>query len=193
VALAAALEAGSCELVKDPGALHTADPRLVPEARPIREASHRFVTELALAGARVIHHVAATRAERDGVPLRFTSLQVDGEPATAVEQAGEYLPAHAVVLGFGHRGIAAAAGDAPDVATVSMVTVAEDAVAHRAAAGTAAARVGATVLRTEFRPHVVSFLVPAGEGDALLRALHATIAVPPRTGGPARRTYAGHR
>src|SRR5206468_10595740 len=39
VALAAALEAESCELVKDPGALHTADPRLVPEARPDRKST----------------------------------------------------------------------------------------------------------------------------------------------------------
>ena len=74
VALAAALGAEACELVKEPGALHTADPRLVPEARPLPRATHGFVSAIALAGARVIHHAAAARAERDGVPLRFTSL-----------------------------------------------------------------------------------------------------------------------
>ena len=42
VALAAALSAEACELVKEPGALHTADPRLVPEARPLRRATHRL-------------------------------------------------------------------------------------------------------------------------------------------------------
>ena len=96
VALAAALGAQACELVKDPGALHTADPRLVPEARPLRCATHRFVAEIALAGARVIHHAAATRAERDAVPLRFSSLHADGEPSTVVTpgEAGLELAGH---------------------------------------------------------------------------------------------------
>lgn len=180
VALAAALGAQACELVKDPGALHTADPRLVPDARPIRRATHRFVTELALAGARVIHHLAASRAERDGVPLRFTSVHADDAPATEVDRAREPEEAHAVVLGAGHHGVPPLAGEASELATVSVVTDDADAVAQRAAAGAAAAAAGATVLRTVHRPHAVCFLVPRAHGDALLRALHARI-------------YVGHR
>jgi len=191
VALAAALEAESCELVKDPGALHTADPRLVPEARPIREVTHRFVTELALAGARVIHHAAATRAERDGVRLRFSSLHQDGAPATDVAAGGEHEPPHAVVLGAGHHGFPAAPEDARDVATVSVVTGDPDAAEHRSAAGAAAARAGGTVLRIVHRPHAVSFLVPAAEGSALLRALHAAIGAVPNAKESDRRVSAG--
>jgi aspartate kinase len=82
VALAAALRAKACELVKDPGALHSADPRVVPGARPIAAAGHRFVTELAFAGARVIHYAAAETAERQRIPLRFASLTLDGAPDT---------------------------------------------------------------------------------------------------------------
>jgi aspartate kinase len=186
VALAAALGAEACELVKDPGALHTADPRLVPDARPIRRATHRFVTELALAGARVIHHLAATRAERDGVPLRFTSVHADGAPATEIGPVREPGSAHAVVLGAGLHGVQAVVGETPDLTTVSVVTDDADAVAHRAAAGAAAAAAGATVVRTVHRPHAVSFLVPPAHGDALLRALHATI-------GGERRIYVGYR
>ena len=180
VSLAAALGAEACELVKDPGALHTADPRLVPDARPIRRATHRFVTELALSGARVIHHLAATRAERDGVALRFTSVHADDAPATEVDRAGEQEQAHAVVLGAGHHGVPPVAGETSELATVSVVTDEADAPAHRAAAGAAAAAAGATVLRTVHRPHAVSVLVPQAHGDTLLRALHARI-------------YAGHR
>lgn len=193
VALAAALEAGSCELVKDPGALHTADPRLVPEARPIREASHRFVTELALAGARVIHHAAASRAERDGVRLRFSSIHLDGAPVTDVVAAGEQQPPHAVVLGAGHQGMPAAEQDTQEVATVSVVTGDAEALEHRSAAGAAAARAGATLLRIVHRPHVVSFLVPAAEGSVLLRALHAAIGAATDVAESDRRLSAGRR
>jgi aspartate kinase len=74
VALASALGATECELVKETGGVLTADPKLVPEAERIPAASHRFLSELASAGAQVIHHPAAAWAEREALPLRFTSL-----------------------------------------------------------------------------------------------------------------------
>jgi hypothetical protein len=208
VALAAALGAEACELVKDPGALYTADPRLVPEAQPIRRATHRFVSEIALAGARVIHHAAATRAERDGVPLRFTSLHADGEPSTVIGREGagidlaDYLPAgapnadaardaYAVVVGTGHHGVDPAADDPAEVATVSLVSALPDAPALRATARTAAALAGARVLRSIDRPHALAFLVPATEGRSLARAIHSAIALAVSPGVPARRKAAG--
>jgi aspartate kinase len=74
VALASALGAAECELVKEAGGVLTADPRLVPDAERIPAASHRFLSELASTGARVIHHPAAAWAERDALPLRFTAI-----------------------------------------------------------------------------------------------------------------------
>ena len=84
VALAAALGAVRCEMVKHTGGLLTADPKLVPEARLIPRASHRFLSALAAAGARVISYRAAALAERERVPLRFTAL----EGNTAVSDVG---------------------------------------------------------------------------------------------------------
>lgn len=190
VALAGALAAEACELVKDPGALHTADPRLVAEARPLHRAGHRFVTELALSGARVIHHLAASRAERDGIRLRFTSVRADGDPATEVSLAWSPEPVESVVLAAGHRGIPAA-DDGRDVATVTVVSGDAAPGRHHAAAGAVAAA-GHSVLRMAHRPHAVSFLVRAADGDALLRTLHATISASPGTGEAERRMYAGH-
>ena len=174
VALAGALGAEGCELVKDPGALHTADPRLVPEARPIAHADHRFVAEIALAGARIIHYVAAAQAEREAVPLRFTPLHGSGEPATEVG-AGKGTAAFAVVLGDGHRGILPEAGDAADVATVSLVSASPDNRGPRAAAEAIVARAGVPVFRTVHREHAVGFLVPRTDGGRLLRMLHAML------------------
>jgi aspartokinase len=195
VALAGALGADGCELVKDPGALHTADPRLVADARPIERATHHFVTEIALAGARIIHHLAASRAEHDGVRLRFTSLHGDGEPATDVGHAVvEDGPTYAVVLGTGYRGVRPAAGDPPDVMTVSLVTGAADHGTHRAAAAAVlgTAGTGALVLRRVHRPHAVGFLVPAAEGSRLLRMLHAVASVAPAPAEPEGRVHACH-
>jgi aspartate kinase len=76
VALAGAL-GGSCELVKDVSSLHTADPRLCPDARPLAQVSHDFLLSLARAGARVCHPRAAAVARMSKVPLRFTHFEND--------------------------------------------------------------------------------------------------------------------
>ena len=83
VALAAALEADHAEFVKDAQGLRTADPKLVPEARVIREAPHAFLSALAAAGARVIHPEAARLAESRELALEFHALEGDG-PLTRV-------------------------------------------------------------------------------------------------------------
>ena len=187
VALAEALGADWCELVKEPGALHTADPRLVPDARPVDRAGHRFVTELACAGARVIHHLAAARAERAGIALRFTSLHGDGVPTTDVRHAWHLEAVESIVLAAGHRGMAPATEDGADVSTVTVVSgqaVPDD--QH----GVVADRLGRT-LRVARRPHAVSFLTRAGDGEVLLRALHAGLVPGGDRGELVRRVSAG--
>jgi len=209
VALAAALGAEACELVKDPGALHTADPRLVPEAQPLRRATHRFVSEIALAGARVIHHAAATRAERDAVPLRFTSLHTDGQPSTVIDlpdariELANHLhrdapnadapdDGYAVVAATGHHGVDPGATDPADVATVSLVSELPDAAALRAAARAAVAIAGVSLLRSIDRPHALAFLVPAAEGRSLARAIHSAVALADYPGELSLRKALGH-
>jgi aspartate kinase len=189
VALAGALGAQRCELVKDPGALHTADPKLVPEARPIERANHRFVAEVALAGARIIHYLAAARAERDAVSLRFTPMHGGGEPATEVGAGEDTIPV-AVVLGDGHCGMLPAMGDASDVATLSLVSGSTDNRAQRAAAEAIVARAGVPVFRTVHREHAVGFLIPAADGSRLLRTLHGALGVAAAPGHADERIYA---
>ncbi|HUR95583.1 MAG TPA: hypothetical protein VMY76_13420 [Gemmatimonadales bacterium] len=177
IALAAALGASECELVKDPGALHTADPRLVPEARPIARTTHRFATELAVAGARVFHPHAAEQAEREGVALRFSSLHGIGEPSTTVTTSVIDRSSHAVVLAGGHHGFTATAEPFADLATVTVVTADAGARLLHATARVAASRMDSVILRSTDRPHATAFLVRAADGAALLRGLHAHLAV----------------
>jgi aspartate kinase len=87
-ALSIAVDARECELVKHHGGVFTADPKVVPEARIIPRISHRFLTELAGAGAKVIAYRAAALAEQALLPLRFSSLHdanttIMGSGATA--------------------------------------------------------------------------------------------------------------
>ncbi|GBD10908.1 Aspartate kinase Ask_LysC [bacterium HR23] len=53
VALAVALEAERCEIYTDVEGIYTADPRIVPEARKLKEIDYEEMLELAVAGAKM--------------------------------------------------------------------------------------------------------------------------------------------
>lgn len=69
VALAAALEAEAAEIYSDVDAVMTADPRLVPEAKPIANAGYQEILQMAQEGARVIHPKAVSIAMQYNMPL----------------------------------------------------------------------------------------------------------------------------
>ena len=73
IALAAALKAETCELYKDVDAVFSADPRLVPTARPVAEIPWEAMCELAWAGASVLHSRGAHVALRWQIPVRIRS------------------------------------------------------------------------------------------------------------------------
>jgi aspartate kinase len=103
VALARALCASRVLFVKDAEGLRTADPRLVPDSRPITEAPHRFLSALARAGSRVIQADAADEAEAAGLELEFHSL--DSRTAlTVVSTRASATGLRAVTLGSAEAG-----------------------------------------------------------------------------------------
>ncbi|MCR3923470.1 MAG: aspartate kinase [Firmicutes bacterium] len=69
VALAAALEAQRVEIYSDVDAVMTADPRLVPEAKPIQNIGYQEVLQMAREGAKVIHPRAVDIALQYNIPL----------------------------------------------------------------------------------------------------------------------------
>jgi aspartate kinase len=73
VALAAALGAGTCEILTDVDGILTADPRVVPEARLLRHIAYEEILELAAVGARVMHPRAVEIGELYGVPIHVRS------------------------------------------------------------------------------------------------------------------------
>ncbi len=83
VALAAALKADICERYTDVEGIYTADPRLVPEARPLKEISYEEMLEVATYGSKAIHPRAVELGELYNVPIRVASSSND-KPGTLI-------------------------------------------------------------------------------------------------------------
>jgi aspartate kinase len=73
VALAASLGASVCQIYTDVDGVYTADPRLVPDARPLVEISYEEMLELATYGAKVIHSRAVELGELYDMPILVAS------------------------------------------------------------------------------------------------------------------------
>ncbi|GGE42377.1 aspartokinase 2 [Pullulanibacillus camelliae] len=73
VALAAALKASLCEIYTDVDGVYTTDPRVVKEARKLKEISYDEMLEMAYLGAGVLHPRAVENAKKYHVPLTVRS------------------------------------------------------------------------------------------------------------------------
>ncbi len=86
VALAAALEADRCEIYTDVAGIYTADPRICPAARPLRDIGYEEMLELATTGARVLQSRAVEIAELYGVELLVRSSFDPDAAGTIIRQ-----------------------------------------------------------------------------------------------------------
>jgi aspartate kinase len=73
VALAAALNADYCEIYSDVDGVYTADPRIAPSARQIREIGYEDMMEMAASGAKILHLRCVEYARRENVPVHVRS------------------------------------------------------------------------------------------------------------------------
>jgi len=83
VALAVALHAHQCEIYTDVSGIHSADPRMVADARPVAVIGYDEMLELAAAGATVMHPRAVEIGEAYSMPIRVSSAFVDS-PGTLI-------------------------------------------------------------------------------------------------------------
>jgi aspartate kinase len=91
VALAAALEADTCEIYTDVDGIFTADPRVVPRAKRIARISSEEMLELAAGGAKVLHIRAVEYARRHRVTLHVRSSFNNKEGTIVYNPAGPGL------------------------------------------------------------------------------------------------------
>jgi aspartate kinase len=140
VALAASLGAEVCQIFTDVEGVFTADPRLVPEAKKLKEVSYEEMLELATYGARVIHNRAVELGWLYDVPILVASSFSDSPGTTICKEASmearnkvsgivhDTNVAKVTVVGVpDHPGIAAAIFEPLARANISIDTIVQNA------------------------------------------------------------------
>ena len=69
VAMAAALKAERCEIIKEVDGICSADPRIVPDAKPLRRVDFASLSEMCFLGAKILHFRSVVLAQNQNVPL----------------------------------------------------------------------------------------------------------------------------
>ncbi len=95
-----AVDAEEIQLWKDVDGVRTADPRLVPQARPIAAMSFDEACELTAFGSKIVHPAAMLPAMLKRIPLRVRSTLAPESPGTAIDLACPRAPVRAIA----HRG-----------------------------------------------------------------------------------------
>jgi aspartate kinase len=85
IALAAVLKADLCQIYTDVDGVYTADPRIVPGARKLREISYDEMLELASLGAKVMQSRSVEFAKKFGVVFEVRS-SLNDNPGTIVKE-----------------------------------------------------------------------------------------------------------
>ena len=100
VALAASLGAKVCERYTDVAGIYTADPRIVPEALPLKEISYEEMLELATYGSKAMQPRAIELGELFSVPILVASSFTDS-PGTLIH-GGESMEVRNKVRSIAH-------------------------------------------------------------------------------------------
>lgn len=86
VALAAGIGADACEIYTDVPGIFTADPRICPSARPLRDIGYEEMLEMASTGARVMHARAVEVGALYGVEIYVKSTFDPSAPGTIIRK-----------------------------------------------------------------------------------------------------------
>ena len=114
VALAAALDAGRCEIYTDVDGIYTADPRLLPDARLLPEIDDRDMLRLAEGGSQVLHPLSVRLAGQAGLPLHLLSSFRAGSGSVVRRLPEELRPLLAGVTRDESRGAVTLVGRGAD-------------------------------------------------------------------------------
>ncbi len=128
VALAISLGAEVSEIYTDVEGVYTADPRLVPEARKLKEIDYQEMLELATYGAKVMHPRAVELGEAYNMPILVAS-SFNNSPGTLI-QGSIAMEVRNKVRGIAHdlnvaKVTVLAAPDQPGIATAIFEPLAQ--------------------------------------------------------------------
>jgi aspartate kinase len=143
VALAVSLKADMCHIYTDVEGVFTADPRIEPKGRKLKEIDYEEMIELATHGARVMHPRAVEIGQIYGVPIMVASSFND-QPGTVI-RGGMCMEIRNKVRGIAHDSNVAkvtilAVPDRPGIATaifepLAKANVSVDTIVQNASVG----------------------------------------------------------
>lgn len=85
----AAIDADEIQIWTDVNGVMTADPRIVPNARSLRQLSYEEVAELAYYGAKVLHPKTVTPAIEKKIPVRVLNTFEPEHPGTLIVEKSQ--------------------------------------------------------------------------------------------------------
>ncbi|GAB4338772.1 MAG: lysine-sensitive aspartokinase 3 [Calditrichia bacterium] len=83
-----ALQAGKIEIWTDVSGVYTADPRVVPHARPVNYLTFEEASELAYFGAKVLHPSTILPAMQQKIPVYVKNTHQPADPGTCITKNG---------------------------------------------------------------------------------------------------------
>lgn len=168
VALAAVLQADSCEIYTDVDGVYTTDPRQLPEARRTKRISYDEMLELASLGAGVMHSRSIEFAKKFNVPVHVRSSfsDVPGTMIVAQPESASQAVCGAALAKDEARITIEGVPDKPGVSFAIFSKVAK----RNIAVDMIVQNVGAEEKAD------ISFTVPRGDVPATLEALHEATA-----------------
>jgi aspartate kinase len=92
--LGAALGAEEIQIWTDTSGMLSADPRIVPEARPVPRLTFAEASELAYFGARVLHPKTLLPAMERGIPVRVLNTASPADPGSLITATAGATPDH---------------------------------------------------------------------------------------------------
>jgi aspartokinase/homoserine dehydrogenase 1 len=160
-----AVNADLLEIWTDVDGIYSADPRLVPEAFTLPEASFEEAMELSYFGAKVLHPKTIQPAREKNIPVRVCNTFAPSLPGTLVH--GEAKPSL-----HGARGLTFLGGvSLIDVSGSGMTGV--PGIAARIFQAMAAANISVILITQGSSECAISFSVAQAEGDKALEALQS--------------------
>jgi aspartate kinase len=161
---------GACEIIiwTDVDGVLSADPRLVPEARLLREISYAEAAELAFFGAKVLHPKTLRPVAEAGIPVWIRNSFAPEKPGTKITRTGR--PAESGVKAI------------TSISNVSLITlggagiVGVVGVAARTFAAVAAVRANVLLISQASSGNDICFIVESVDADAVVKALRQAFA-----------------
>ncbi|CAA9577934.1 MAG: Aspartokinase [uncultured Thermomicrobiales bacterium] len=141
----------------------SADPRLVPDARPLPALSYAEAGELSYFGAKVLHPRTIVPAAAKGIPLRILNTFEPEFPGTII--AGEAPPAEGVVRAL------TSIGQATLITVEGAGLVGGPRIVARACAVLAECDANILMLSQSSSEHNICFVVPSEAGERLRESL----------------------